>query len=112
MMKILAPLTFLLSVSLARGWVQHSNNAFVVVPRATTPSVTMAGGDDSTPATKQQETDDPCWQNLLDDDCSMGNIYAANFVAGKWIKSMPCGEGIEASHLNCSSNGIVCVETC
>jgi hypothetical protein len=41
------------------------------------------------------ETDDPCWQNMLDDDCSMGNIYAANFVAGKWIKSMPCGQGIE-----------------
>lgn len=41
--------------------------------------------------------DDPCWQNMLDDDCSMGNIYAANFVASKWIKSMPCGEGIEAS---------------
>lgn len=39
--------------------------------------------------------DDPCWQNMLDDDCSMGNIYAANFVASKWIQSMPCGEGIE-----------------
>jgi hypothetical protein len=39
--------------------------------------------------------DVPCWQNLLDDDCSMGNIYAANFVASKWIQSMPCGEGIE-----------------
>jgi hypothetical protein len=41
--------------------------------------------------------DDPCWQNMLDDDCSMGNIYAANFVASKWIQSMPCGEGIEVS---------------
>ena len=42
-----------------------------------------------------QNGDDPCWQNMLDDDCSMGNIYAANFVASKWIQSMPCGEGIE-----------------
>jgi hypothetical protein len=42
-----------------------------------------------------QSGDDPCWQNMLDDDCSMGNIYAANFVASKWIQSMPCGEGIE-----------------
>jgi hypothetical protein len=53
-------------------------------------------GDKEIPASAELETDDPCWQNMLDDDCSMGNIYAANFVASKWIKSMPCGEGIEA----------------
>jgi hypothetical protein len=46
-------------------------------------------------AVELQSGDDPCWQNMLDDDCSMGNIYAANFVASKWIQSMPCGEGIE-----------------
>ena len=40
-------------------------------------------------------TNNPCWQDIYDDDCSMSNIYAANFVASKWIKSMPCGAGIE-----------------
>lgn len=44
---------------------------------------------------EMEQYDDPCWQNFLDDDCSMGNIYAANFVASEWIKSMPCGKGIE-----------------
>jgi len=43
------------------------------------------------------QTDDPCWQNMLDDDCSMGDVYSSSFVAAKWIKSMPCGEGIEVS---------------
>lgn len=42
---------------------------------------------------------DPCWGTMLDDDCSMGNIYAANFVASQWIKSMPCGEGIQVRFL-------------
>lgn len=41
--------------------------------------------------------DNPCWQDIYDDDCSMSNIYSANFIAGKWIKSMPCGAGIEVS---------------
>ena len=31
-------------------------------------------------------TNNPCWQDIYDDDCSMSNIYAANFVASKWIK--------------------------
>ena len=45
--------------------------------------------------------DDPCWQNIYDDDCSMSSIYAASFVAGDWIKSMPCGQGLEVRILDC-----------
>lgn len=41
------------------------------------------------------ETENPCWQDLYDDDCSMASIAGASFVASKWIKSMPCGAGIE-----------------
>ena len=44
---------------------------------------------------EMQSGDNPCWQDLYDDDCSMDSIYAASFVASKWIKSMPCGAGIE-----------------
>ncbi|GKY95444.1 hypothetical protein MPSEU_000506000 [Mayamaea pseudoterrestris] len=40
-------------------------------------------------------TDNPCWQDIYDDDCSMSNIAAAGFVASKWIKGMPCAAGIE-----------------
>lgn len=36
-----------------------------------------------------------CWQDMYDDDCGMGTIYAASFVAKDWIKSMPCGKGVE-----------------
>jgi len=51
------------------------------------------------PASAELKTDDPCWQNFYgdDDDCGMSSVYAANFVPSKWIKSMPCGEGIEVS---------------
>lgn len=37
----------------------------------------------------------PCWQDIYDEDCSMDNAYAASFVASEWLKKMPCGEGIE-----------------
>ncbi|KAI2492790.1 hypothetical protein MHU86_21750 [Fragilaria crotonensis] len=46
-------------------------------------------------SSEMQSGDNPCWQDLYDDDCSMESIYAASFVASKWIKSMPCGAGIE-----------------
>jgi hypothetical protein len=39
--------------------------------------------------------ENPCWQDLYDDDCMMSNVYAASFVASKWIKSLPCGAGLE-----------------
>lgn len=57
--------------------------------------MTVDSDNEIAPSIELQNGDDPCWQNMLDDDCSMGNIYAANFVASKWIQSMPCGEGIE-----------------
>jgi hypothetical protein len=51
--------------------------------------------EDQLPQTTTLDSKDPCWQTFLDDDCSMSNIYSANFVASKWIQSMPCGHGIE-----------------
>lgn len=76
--------------SLAYGWISNQQRTFAV-------SRTYAKGGDEIPKSAELETNDPCWQTMLDDDCSMGNIYSANFVASKWIKSMPCGEGIEVS---------------
>eukprot|EP00339_Tiarina_fusa_P028653 CAMPEP_0117038568 /NCGR_PEP_ID=MMETSP0472-20121206/27126_1 /TAXON_ID=693140 ORGANISM="Tiarina fusus, Strain LIS" /NCGR_SAMPLE_ID=MMETSP0472 /ASSEMBLY_ACC=CAM_ASM_000603 /LENGTH=125 /DNA_ID=CAMNT_0004748823 /DNA_START=68 /DNA_END=445 /DNA_ORIENTATION=- len=37
----------------------------------------------------------PCWQDLYDDDCSMDSVYGASFVASEWIKEMPCAAGVE-----------------
>jgi hypothetical protein len=49
---------------------------------------------------EMENGDNPCWQDLYDDDCSMESVYSASFVAAKWIKSMPCGAGIEVSILS------------
>ena len=98
MIKALLCYVLLLLVSATHGWV--SRNYYQVGFSFHHPAAVlrMAGGDNNEiPTSVELETEDPCWQNMLDDDCSMGNIYAANFVASKWIKSMPCGEGIEAS---------------
>jgi hypothetical protein len=62
--------------------------------------MTFDGGNELSQSIELESGDDPCWQNMLDDDCSMGNIYSANFVASKWIQSMPCGEGIEVNFIN------------
>jgi hypothetical protein len=54
--------------------------------------------------TKGVPDGNPCWEELYDDDCVMENAAAASFIAAKWIKSMPCGEGIQVrlfSYLSC-----------
>ena len=44
---------------------------------------------------KQSSTENPCWQDIYDEDCSMDSTYAASFVASEWLKRMPCAEGME-----------------
>jgi hypothetical protein len=39
----------------------------------------------------------PCWQDLYDDDCAMETIFTAQYVAGDWIKKLPCAQGMEVS---------------
>ena len=51
-------------------------------------------GSSSTTRLDVAEHENPCWQNIHDEDCSMDNAYAASFVASEWIKSMPCADGI------------------
>jgi len=57
------------------------------------PRATMLSGN-KMPG-EMQTGDNPCWQDLYDDDCSMESVYAANFIASEWIKGMPCAAGIE-----------------
>ena len=37
--------------------------------------------------------ENPCWQDIYDDDCPMSLIYSASFVAMDWIKDLPCAQG-------------------
>jgi hypothetical protein len=54
--------------------------------------------------TAKTAADNPCWQDIYDEDCSMDNAYAASFVASEWLKRMPCGQGIEVRN---ASSGLV-----
>ena len=47
------------------------------------------------------DTQNPCWQDIFDNDCAMSTVYSASFVAKDWIRSMPCAEGIEVSLYLC-----------
>jgi hypothetical protein len=38
--------------------------------------------------------ENPCWQDVYDDDDCMGAAASASFVASKWIKSLPCAAGM------------------
>jgi len=42
--------------------------------------------------------DDPCWQNIYDDDCAMSTANLAFFKASVWVKGMPCAKGIEVNY--------------
>lgn len=39
----------------------------------------------------------PCWQDIADEDCALSTAYSASFIAKDWIQSMPCAEGIAVS---------------
>lgn len=54
------------------------------------------------PDTKTSSESNPCWQDIFDADCTMDSIFSARFVASEWIKELPCGSGLEASHFHCS----------
>ena len=73
--------------------------------------LTHRAQDDNTASSKQQaaslEMDsNPCWEDLYDDDCVMTNAASARFVAADWIKSMPCGEGIQVSERTLECNDL------
>lgn len=75
------------------------SNAFTIIT-TTTPSrhTTTTALFEEVQGAENEEN--PCWQDLYDDDCSMTSVYAASFVASKWIKGMPCAAGIEVRNVN------------
>lgn len=89
-------LFLLLLLPVASGWVPLRTESRHYLTHA--PRSMAAGGDaeDDVPAVASSVgAENPCWEDLYDDDCAMANAAAARFVAGKWIKSMPCAAGIE-----------------
>lgn len=55
----------------------------------------------------ETDTENPCWQDMYDDDCSMDKTYAASFVASEWLKKMPCAKGIEVRNGKERKNDLV-----
>jgi hypothetical protein len=66
---------------------------------------------DDVPSVNEIENGNPCWEDFYDDDCAMSNVAAAAFVAGEWIKSLPCAKGLEVSLpvFVCLFKSLVCV---
>lgn len=87
MMKPVTLVVSLLFVSFVNSWTTMRSRY------ACSPALRSSGEMDGPPPTEMSEN--PCWQDLYDDDCSMSNAAAASFIAAKWIKSMPCGAGLE-----------------
>jgi hypothetical protein len=96
-------LTLLLLLPLAYGWTSRSNvvhsPSFVGV--RSTFSIKVPGEMDDVPSVNEMDVGSPCWEDFYDDDCAMSNVAAAAFVAGEWIKSLPCAKGLEVSLLEC-----------
>jgi hypothetical protein len=65
--------------------------------RSNTFSVKIPGEMDDVPSVTEMDSGNPCWEDFYDDDCAMSNVAAAAFVAGQWIKSLPCAKGLEVS---------------
>ena len=39
-------------------------------------------------------TEHAAWQDIWEYDSAMSNTYAGYFKVGNWLKSMPCGKGL------------------
>jgi hypothetical protein len=50
---------------------------------------------------------DPCWQDLYDEDCAMETLFSANYVAAEWIKRLPCAQGMEVRYVTRHVTGVV-----
>ena len=85
MTKIIAFASLLLALPQANAWLPNTQRTKIVTR--------WAANSQKTP----EMDSNPCWEDLYDDDCVMENDAAAGFVAAQWIKSMPCGEGIEVN---------------
>jgi hypothetical protein len=101
--QVLSVLLYSLCVAQSVAWHPVAPSAHVVLR-----SSVLFAGDNVNSEVWQADSTDPCWQNLLDSDCNMSNMYASSFVAGKWIKSMPCAAGIEVGRIALASETIVC----
>jgi hypothetical protein len=94
-------LVILVLLTDAHGWIERRPHLSQSRQFTQTTELALSDEMQEIPTSAELETDHPCWGKMLDDDCSMGDIYAANFVASKWIRSMPCGQGIEVRVFLC-----------
>ena len=86
-----AGLVLLLLVAAVHAWVTTTQPQKIFLTRRFVSSSSSANPETPIPFDGQNL----CWEDLYDDDCVMTNAAAARFVAADWIKSMPCGQGIQ-----------------
>lgn len=85
MTKLLA--VFCLLPLAAHSWLEHRPPFLSTYHRQVSRTILFSEQGAST-------EENPCWQDLYDEDCSMDKTYAASFVASEWLKKMPCAQGI------------------
>jgi hypothetical protein len=81
-------LFFLLALTQCAAWIPNRQRVSLLTPPLHFSAV------DKDPSS---DNGNPCWEDIYDSDCPMENMFSASFVAADWIKSMPCGAGIEVS---------------
>ena len=84
----------LVLLPLVYGW---TTQPFRVKHTLVPPNVLKAAADDDDAPDPVEMDSNPCWQDIYSYDCAMSNVYAANFVASKWVMTMPCAAGVEVS---------------
>jgi hypothetical protein len=85
-----------------------SEEAFgLLAPRSNLRTASLLYMSDSPAVTEFSR--DPCWEDIYDDDCVMSSVAAASFVAGEWIKRMPCAAGLEVCN---DSHDYLCTFDC
>lgn len=98
-MKYLVALLLPLACNAWTPALQKHQAVSFILPPTTTPFLSMSSTgipseiDDGYWSDDYEE--DPCWQNVYDDDCAMTNANLAFFKASVWVKGMPCAAGIE-----------------
>lgn len=87
------------------GWICYSSRYCLSPPPTGKRSLLLLLRSSSSSDNSQEDhvhlgldPENPCWQDIADNDCALSTAYSASFVAKKWIKSMPCAEGIAVSN--------------
>ncbi len=98
-----AVVVFILSDHSSLSWIiMPTPSSFVTTSTAGRRMLVLVGNgnNDGKPDDAEEhvhlglDPQNPCWQDIADEDCALSTAYSASFIAKDWIQSMPCAEGI------------------